>query len=137
MSGSGGYYKYRCKYWMTYNCPNWVWVNNSPCAHCLADGRDSDMARISAPFRLSREVFVPQFEDGMLLYTVMEIIAGSDWDSGWAVKQPPAEAFSSVTEATAISITAMDGIDSQRTGKTGLHVVADGQHWAQNGGHLE
>jgi hypothetical protein len=35
MSGSGGYYKYRCKYWLTYNCPNWVWVNNAPCAHCL------------------------------------------------------------------------------------------------------
>ena len=35
MSGSGGYYKYRCKYWLTYNCPNWVWVNNAPCAYCL------------------------------------------------------------------------------------------------------
>ena len=35
MSGSGGYYKYRCKYRLTYNCPNWVWVNNAPCAHCL------------------------------------------------------------------------------------------------------
>ena len=35
MSGSGGYYKYRCKYWLTHNCSNWVWVNNAPCAHCL------------------------------------------------------------------------------------------------------
>jgi hypothetical protein len=35
MSGSGGYYKYRCKFWLTYNCPNWVWVNNALCAHCL------------------------------------------------------------------------------------------------------
>jgi hypothetical protein len=35
MSGSGGYYRYRCKYWLTYNCLNWVWVNNAPCAHCL------------------------------------------------------------------------------------------------------
>ena len=35
MSGTGGYFKYRCKYWLTYNCPNWVWVNNAPCAHCL------------------------------------------------------------------------------------------------------
>ncbi|KAH8787547.1 hypothetical protein F5882DRAFT_110873 [Hyaloscypha sp. PMI_1271] len=40
MSGSGGYYKYRCMFWLNYNCPNWVWVNNSPCAHCLADGVD-------------------------------------------------------------------------------------------------
>ncbi|CZS96535.1 hypothetical protein WAI453_010013 [Rhynchosporium graminicola] len=121
MSGSGGYYKYRCKYWMTYNCPNWVWVNNSPCAHCLADGRDSEIIKISAPFRVLREVFVPQFEDGMLLYTMMEIIAGSDLDSGWAVKQPQADAFPSVTEPTAMTITATDGIDSQKTRKLGVH----------------
>ncbi|KAH7303599.1 hypothetical protein B0I35DRAFT_402273, partial [Stachybotrys elegans] len=37
---SGGFYKYRCKYFYSHNCPNWVWVNNSPCASCLADGRD-------------------------------------------------------------------------------------------------
>ncbi|KAH8757123.1 hypothetical protein BGZ57DRAFT_908759 [Hyaloscypha finlandica] len=35
MSGSGGYFKYRCKYWLTYYCSNWVWVNKTPCAHCL------------------------------------------------------------------------------------------------------
>ncbi|KUJ09876.1 uncharacterized protein LY89DRAFT_689786 [Mollisia scopiformis] len=43
MSGSGGYYKYRYKFWLTYNCPKWVWVNNAPCAHCLADGRDDEL----------------------------------------------------------------------------------------------
>lgn len=32
---SGGYYKYRCKYFFTHNCPYWVWVHNAPCAHCL------------------------------------------------------------------------------------------------------
>ncbi|ESZ94494.1 hypothetical protein SBOR_5142 [Sclerotinia borealis F-4128] len=36
----GGYYKYQCKYWMTFNCPQWV--NNAPCAHCLAEGRDDE-----------------------------------------------------------------------------------------------
>lgn len=35
MSGSGGFYKYRCKYFYTHNCNNWVYVNNAPCAHCL------------------------------------------------------------------------------------------------------
>lgn len=35
MSGAGGFYKYRCKYFYTHNCPNWVWVNNAPCASCL------------------------------------------------------------------------------------------------------
>lgn len=34
-SASGGYYKYRCKYWLTHNCRHWVWVNNASCAHCL------------------------------------------------------------------------------------------------------
>ncbi|EPS35065.1 hypothetical protein H072_11524 [Dactylellina haptotyla CBS 200.50] len=38
---SGGYYKYRCKYFYSHNCPNWVWVNNSTCAECAAAGRDS------------------------------------------------------------------------------------------------
>ncbi|KAK3933815.1 hypothetical protein QBC46DRAFT_326000 [Diplogelasinospora grovesii] len=42
MSGSGGFYKYRCKYFYTHNCPNWVWANNAPCASCLAEGRDAD-----------------------------------------------------------------------------------------------
>lgn len=32
---SGGFYKYRCKYFYTHNCQNWVWVNNAPCATCL------------------------------------------------------------------------------------------------------
>lgn len=36
MSGAGGgYYKYRYKYWLTYSCSNWVWVNNAKCANCL------------------------------------------------------------------------------------------------------
>lgn len=35
MSGSGGFYKYRCKNFYSHNCPNWVWVNNSPCATCI------------------------------------------------------------------------------------------------------
>jgi len=136
MSGSGGYYKYRCKYWLTYNCPHWVWVNNAPCAHCLADGRDSEV-EMAAPFRISREVFVPQFENGMLLYTVMEIIAGSDWDSGWAVKETPAEpTFPSVTGPAAITITAMDGIDAQKSGKIGVQNPTAGRNWTGNEGHL-
>jgi hypothetical protein len=33
--GGGGYYKYRCKNWLTYNCESWVWVNGAVCANCL------------------------------------------------------------------------------------------------------
>lgn len=113
MSGSGGYYKYRCKYWLTYNCSNWVWVNNAPCAHCLvsiyqnagvvatfamliyvdqADGRDSDTDTVvrSSRCRLSREVYVPQVEDEPLHYIlILEIVAAKDIDRRWAVKGFP------------------------------------------------
>ncbi|KAK3364825.1 hypothetical protein B0T24DRAFT_537182 [Lasiosphaeria ovina] len=34
MSGSGGFYKYRCKYFYSQNCTNWVYVNGAPCAMC-------------------------------------------------------------------------------------------------------
>ena len=39
MSGGGqpggGFYKYRCKHFYTYECMNWVWVNHAACATCL------------------------------------------------------------------------------------------------------
>lgn len=34
MSGSG-FYRFRCKNFLTYNCENWVWVNHSACAECV------------------------------------------------------------------------------------------------------
>ncbi|CAH0028353.1 unnamed protein product [Clonostachys rhizophaga] len=37
---SGGFYKYRCKFFYSHNCTNWVWMNESPCAPCLAEGRE-------------------------------------------------------------------------------------------------
>ncbi|KAL2160297.1 hypothetical protein VTH06DRAFT_1470 [Thermothelomyces fergusii] len=49
MSGSGGFYKYRCKYFYTYNCPNWVYCNGHACAMCLAEGRDAIEAEATAP----------------------------------------------------------------------------------------
>ena len=35
MSGGGGFYKYRCKNWLTYDCTEWVWVNGTACVNCL------------------------------------------------------------------------------------------------------
>lgn len=35
MSGSGGFYKYRCKYFYTKSCQNWVYVNGEACVSCL------------------------------------------------------------------------------------------------------
>lgn len=113
MSGQGGYYKYRCKYWLTFNCPHWVWVNNAPCAHCLADGRDSDMDIVTASSRASRDIYVPQIENGTFQYTLMEIIAASEFDSGWLVKDKPLllSALPTSTEPSAVSsVILMGGI---------------------------
>lgn len=41
-SCSAGYFRYRCKNFYTYNCDNWVWVNYTACAECVACGRESD-----------------------------------------------------------------------------------------------
>lgn len=35
MSGSGGFYKYRCKYFYAKSCQNWVYVNGEACITCL------------------------------------------------------------------------------------------------------
>lgn len=132
MSGSGGYYKYRCKYWLTHDCPHWVWVNNAPCAHCLADGRDSDVAVMSGPFRISREVYVPQLENGSLHYTIMEIIAASDFDSGWAVKDLPTQPYPTVTGPSAVTMTVVEGVDCQKNPKSGLRAPGGGG-WMASG----
>jgi hypothetical protein len=153
MSGSGGYYKYRCKYWLTYNCPNWVWVNNAPCAHCLvrpwfrslgnkadryqADGRDSDAAMMSGPLRISREIYVPQFENGFLHYTIMEIIAASDTDSGWSVKDLPSQPLPSATGPSAVNFTAIDGLDIQKSSKTGFQAQGEESRWAGSNDNFE
>jgi len=137
MSGSGGYYKYRCKYWLTYNCPYWVWVNNAPCAHCLAEGRDSDMAMISGPLRLSREIYVPQFENGFLHYTIMEIIAASDADSGWVVKNLPSQPIPNTTRLSGMSFTATDGLDTQKNSKSGFQAHGEESRWARSSDDVE
>jgi len=117
MSGSGGYYKYRCKYWLTYNCPHWVWVNHAPCAHCLADGRDSDSAITTAPFRISREVYVPRYENGSVHYMIMDVVATSEFDSGWTVKDLP-QPFPTSSGPEAVGLKATSGEENPKVGWT-------------------
>ncbi|KAL4727573.1 hypothetical protein ACLX1H_004256 [Fusarium chlamydosporum] len=92
MSGAGGFYKYRCKYFYTHNCPNWVWVNNAPCASCLADGRDNGESALPT-WGLPRDIVVPQVLDGILQYTLMELVApsepGDDWTLRDKTSRPP------------------------------------------------
>ncbi|TEY46979.1 hypothetical protein BOTCAL_0309g00080 [Botryotinia calthae] len=77
-----------------------------------ASGRDEIIVSASQ-LRMSREVFVPQIQDGNLYYTVMEIIALSDFDSGWIVKEPKSAEFPTTTSPTVESLPAIDGVVSQ------------------------
>ena len=83
------------------------------------------------PFRISREVYVPQFENGSLQYTLLEIIAASDADSGWAVKDLPSQHFPTATGPEPVSSGVMDGLDIQR-GRTGPEGQAGGGNWIGN-----
>ncbi|KAL6908934.1 hypothetical protein GGI43DRAFT_162702 [Trichoderma evansii] len=76
MSSSGGFYKYRCKNFYSHNCPNWVWVNNSPCATCIAEGKDADELSHSSSMT-SRETLTPRVQDDILQYTMAELVASS------------------------------------------------------------
>jgi hypothetical protein len=71
-----------------------------------------------SPFRLSREVYVPQFENGALHYIMFEIISNSETDSGWTIKEQPKQGFPTATGPSAAqTITAFDGLDSQKKHK--------------------
>ncbi|PQE28843.1 hypothetical protein CJF30_00003857 [Rutstroemia sp. NJR-2017a BBW] len=110
MSGSGGYYKYRCKYWLTFNCPNWVWVNDAPCASCLAKGRDNEISVPISTAPLAREGLTPRFEDGNFLYVLKEIVTAGEVDSGWVVNIPPKVELPTSTEPDVVRFMATNGI---------------------------
>ncbi|KAG6247296.1 hypothetical protein E4U24_003236 [Claviceps purpurea] len=91
---SGGFYKYRCKYFYTHDCQNWVWMNNAPCATCLAEGRDDEMSSVPVSM-INRDISVPCVHDGVLQYTLMEAAAPAEPSDYWAVtdtaaRPPPA-----------------------------------------------
>ena len=48
MSGSGGFYKYRCKYFYTKSCQNWVYVNGEACVTCLVSSTPRGLTSPSA-----------------------------------------------------------------------------------------
>ena len=120
MSSPGGFYKYRCKYFYSHNCKNWVWVHDTPCSTCLvshtrfthrsttdphrpnpfppnrqqktkqrankclyikAEGRDSDSAPMPS-WTLSRDIIVPRVRNGILQYTVMEVVPSATAETG-------------------------------------------------------
>ncbi|KAL1890616.1 hypothetical protein Sste5346_008132 [Sporothrix stenoceras] len=105
MSGSGGFYKYRCKYFMTHDCPNWVFVNYAPCADCCAAGRDADEMNDDGFYHNHHSVYaaapkfeigVPIFQDGILRYTLAGVTSrlepGADF-AMWTTHGSPMTAF--------------------------------------------
>ncbi|RPA95513.1 hypothetical protein L873DRAFT_1315060 [Choiromyces venosus 120613-1] len=71
MSGSG-FYKFRCKNWLTYDCKQWVWVNNSACAECIAVGRDAEDMMDGERTQSPCETTAPSTESRSLAYAVLE-----------------------------------------------------------------
>ncbi|KAK3315221.1 hypothetical protein B0H66DRAFT_337137 [Apodospora peruviana] len=98
MSGSGGFYKYRCKHFYTYNCNNWVYVNGAACASCLADGREAVEAPSGAAsmgyHQQSREqhIQVPRWvSPGEVHWDLCRMITGTrgnDWTVEYVEKMP-------------------------------------------------
>ncbi|KAI1110966.1 hypothetical protein F5Y14DRAFT_454493 [Nemania sp. NC0429] len=74
MSGTGGYYRFRCKYFLSHECPNWVYINNAVCAECSAKGRDAEPAPSQASTTgYPTQICVPHVVGGVLYYTLMEV----------------------------------------------------------------
>ncbi|TAQ88603.1 hypothetical protein B7494_g3069 [Chlorociboria aeruginascens] len=86
----------------------------------LADGRESDGTMLPGQFGISREVYVPIFENGIIHYTIMEIVATSDFDSGWAVKALPIQTFPTTTGPSAVNLMAIDGLETQKRPNPGF-----------------
>lgn len=92
---------------------------------------------ISSPFRLSREIYVPQLENGTLYYTIMEIVAANEADSGWAVKDKLAQPFPTATEPEAVGLKAISGLNSPRNSKIGFKSHQHGVNWSVSGFNIE
>ncbi|OAA63073.1 hypothetical protein ISF_04949 [Cordyceps fumosorosea ARSEF 2679] len=94
-SPGGGFYKYRCKYFFTFECKNWVWVNDTPCSTCLAMGRDDEpypASTLAAP----RDIMAPHVNNGVLQYAHMEVAVSDQGEESLiffrskALRPPPA-----------------------------------------------
>ncbi|PSR80031.1 hypothetical protein BD289DRAFT_441544 [Coniella lustricola] len=89
-SGSGGFNKYRCKYFFTYNCQNWVYVSSSACANCLADGRDAVALPAHQEANLNatpKDICVPYFANGVLKYSLMEVVVTDHSGQYWELRE--------------------------------------------------
>lgn len=65
--------------------------------------------KFATSLRISREIYVPQVENGFLQYMIMEIIANSDEDTGWSVKERPLHGPTVTTEPNVVTLGVTDG----------------------------
>ncbi|KAH8907328.1 hypothetical protein BR93DRAFT_968858 [Coniochaeta sp. PMI_546] len=87
MSGSGGFPKYRCKYFSTHGCDKWVLVMNAPCPYCVAAGRDALDLPAEQSFIRPREVCLPVVHQGTITYTIMDLVQTGQPGSYWALRR--------------------------------------------------
>ncbi|KAH6621242.1 hypothetical protein B0J18DRAFT_466847 [Chaetomium sp. MPI-SDFR-AT-0129] len=92
-SAGGGFDRFKCKYWLTHNCPGTTYCNGHPCHMCMVSGRFSfDTEAPRSPSQSPRqrtatawqdpehrgypvparptEVYVPHAVNGTLQYTL-------------------------------------------------------------------
>lgn len=70
----------------------------------------SRMATMREDFRMPQDIYVPQFENGTVLYSLMQIVATSDFDGGWVVKEVPIPIFPATTEPTPVKLISTAGL---------------------------
>ncbi|KAI1187789.1 hypothetical protein F5B17DRAFT_398350 [Nemania serpens] len=115
MSGTGGYYRFRCKYFLSHDCQNWVYIRNGVCAECSAKGRGSEPAAPQASMMAyPTQICVPRVEGGVLYYTVMEVetVQTNGVNSYWIVRYTADKPAQPQTPATT---SAFPGTPTTRT----------------------
>ncbi|KAI9744868.1 MAG: hypothetical protein M1818_001793 [Claussenomyces sp. TS43310] len=132
MSGSGGYYKYRCKHWLTYNCPHWVWVNGAACAHCMALGRAATTSVASSHARWAHEVYVPAINNRTLTYVMREIITNNQSNGRWQLKEEPAQCYPiPASDLAGLSYaTHARPTEGRQVSENGMHPQREATDWA-------
>jgi len=60
---------------MAYDCPNWVWMNNTPCANCVANGRDAAENVLVGWAEATWEAKIPLVQSGEVRYLTSKELA--------------------------------------------------------------
>jgi hypothetical protein len=82
-----------------------------------AEGRDTEESDLSVPWRPSRDIFVPCVHDGILQYTLMEMVESGEVGKYWTLRakmaQPPVPLIAT-TRDTPNAVTSTAGMAMMR-----------------------